>query len=484
MIAGHKSLFGYFSIGWGHRRLAPAPDDEEGNVIAGEMRKIGVEPEKLGRLLELDSRLFRKFTGECIEDRFSPFDAPSREVPSRAIGVTHEKNTVCFINDTALRAQRQAPREAPEELEHARCQGLLGRSICHDAWSTDSIRLSRIGDFGKKFHERNANRTKTRNRRPDMTDTLTIAHISDVHLAPVQGFHPRYWNAKRALGYLNWHRGRRSIHQKDVADRIAADALEHAPDHIAVTGDLANLGLPAEYDAALSWLNALGPADRVTVVPGNHDIYTQRLHGASCLERWADFMAPNAQGRAFSAAGPDPFPFVRVLGGVALIGLNSAVPTPPFVAAGRVGEDQCRRLLQILKQLAAQDLVRVVLIHHPPLPGLAPPRRALEDASALERVLDEGGAELVLHGHNHKDMLNWRQHSQGDIPVLGVASGSASRAHGDEMAARYNLIRITGRGTEARIDVRVRGLVPTGGGISDIAHHVLKPASSVRLVPN
>ena len=139
-----------------------------------------------------------------------------------------------------------------------------------------------------------------------MADAITLAHISDVHLAPITGFHPRYWNVKRGLGFLNWHRGRRFVHQREVADRIAADALARNPDHIAVTGDLANIGLPAEYDAAFSWLAALGPPERVSVVPGNHDIYTARLHGASCLGRWAPYMTSDAfgagvtQGRASS----------------------------------------------------------------------------------------------------------------------------------------------------------------------------------------
>jgi hypothetical protein len=29
---------------------------------------------------------------------------------------------------------------------------------------------------------------------------LTIAHLTDVHLGPVEGFTPRYWNLKRGLG--------------------------------------------------------------------------------------------------------------------------------------------------------------------------------------------------------------------------------------------------------------------------------------------
>ena len=312
-----------------------------------------------------------------------------------------------------------------------------------------------------------------------MIETFTIAHISDVHLSPIEGFHPRYWNLKRALGYLNWQRGRRTIHQRAIADEIAADALRQKPDHIAVTGDLANLGLPGEYDSAFLWLSELGPPDRVSVVPGNHDIYTARLHGASCLERWKAFMQSNAKGLAIAGQGSSCFPYVRVIGRVALIGVNSAIPTPPFVAAGRVGGEQLERLGQVLITCASQGLTRLVLIHHPPLPGLAPPRRALEDAVGFERIIEAHGAELVLHGHNHRDMLNWRQWSRGHIPVVGVASGSASRPHKDEAAARYNLIHVTRQGDgRVGIEIRVRGIKRPNMPISEIAHRVLSPASS------
>jgi 3',5'-cyclic AMP phosphodiesterase CpdA len=307
-----------------------------------------------------------------------------------------------------------------------------------------------------------------------MTENFTIAHISDVHLSPIEGFHPRYWNVKRALGYLNWHRGRRWIHERPIADEIAADALRHEPDHVVVTGDLANLGLPAEYDAAFSWLAGLGPPERVSVVPGNHDIYTARMHGASCIERWRDFMESNPPGSEIVGKCAMRFPYVRIFGGIAIIGLNSAVPTPPFVAAGRVGGEQLARLARVLHACSDKGLTRLILIHHPPLPGLAPPRRALEDAAALARVLDEYGAELVLHGHNHRDMLNWRQRTRGHIPVVGVASGSASKPHKNETPARYNLIRVKGRGPRAEIEVRVRGVAGPNSPISEIAHHVLK----------
>src|SRR5262245_65523212 len=107
--------------------------------------------------------------------------------------------------------------------------------------------------------------------RRTMSDAVTIAHLTDVHLGPIDGLPPRYWNLKRGLGYLNWMRKRRHDHQRPVLDRIVADMAAQGPDHIAVTGDLANIGLPQEHIAALGWLQSLGPPERVTVIPGNHD---------------------------------------------------------------------------------------------------------------------------------------------------------------------------------------------------------------------
>ncbi len=308
-----------------------------------------------------------------------------------------------------------------------------------------------------------------------MTETTTLAHISDVHLGPIAGFHPRYWNLKRGLGYLNWHRGRVRVHLKDVADAIAADAIAQKPDHIVVTGDLANIGLPSEYEAALSWLKALGDPAQVSVVPGNHDIYTARLHGASCLERWAPYMTSDAWGARRAAAGDDRFPFVRRVGDVALVGLNSAVPTPPFVASGRLGARQLEALASTLERLGGEGVTRVVLIHHPPLPGQAPRVRGLEDADEFERVIDAHGAELVLHGHNHRDMLSWRKWSRGHVPVIGVASGSAGLAHKDEPLARYNIFRLMRDGGEAVIDMHTRGLKEPDGPIIELSRTRIEP---------
>jgi 3',5'-cyclic AMP phosphodiesterase CpdA len=305
-----------------------------------------------------------------------------------------------------------------------------------------------------------------------MTDAITLAQLSDVHLAPVRGLALRHLNVKRGLGYLNWQRWRRHVHRRDALDLVVADLKAQRPDHIAVTGDLINLGLPAEFVAARAWLEGLGTPDTVTVIPGNHDIYTH-LGSDPGVERWTEFMRADAWGAGLGGGSGMRFPFVRRVGPAVLIALNSAVPTPPFVAAGELGERQVEALAEILKRTRAEGLVRVVLIHHPPLPGQAPPRRALRDAAELERVLAREGAELILHGHNHRDDLldfEWRS---GRIPIVGIASGSAARGHKGEHLGRYNLVRIAHVDGAPHIELTTRGLDPSASRIEQIGRKLL-----------
>lgn len=314
-----------------------------------------------------------------------------------------------------------------------------------------------------------------------MPDATVLAHLSDLHLTPLAGFAPAHWNVKRTLGLINWHRGRRKVHRIEVVDQLVADLRLQAPQHVAVTGDLCNIGLPSEYEVALAWLKALGTPDQVSVVPGNHDIYT-RLRSSPGVELWRDYMAADAFGAAYctdaaSAEGGATrgFPYVRRVGRVVLVAVNSAVVTPPFVSAGEVGDRQRAALGRLLDALASSGLARVVLIHHPPLGFQAPPRRGLADAAKLETVLATHGAELVLHGHNHRDTLVWCDGVAGRIPVLGIASGSAMRGHKGEALGRYNLIRVRGGPQDGgwRIEVVGRGLASPTSGVVELDRQVL-----------
>jgi 3',5'-cyclic AMP phosphodiesterase CpdA len=314
-----------------------------------------------------------------------------------------------------------------------------------------------------------------------MSHTFVLAHLSDIHQAPLPWFGPRHWNAKRLTGFLNWHTKRRTVHKAETLDLLVHDLKQHHSDHIAVTGDLINIGLPIEYVTAERWLQALGPPDRVTVVPGNHDLYTP-LRNDPGIARWQAWMSPLHDVTGLSQSAPErggpAFPFVRRFGRMALIGLNSALPQPPFVAAGRVGEEQMSRLGTILAELGREHAVRVVLIHHPPLPGMTKPSRALADAAALQDVLVRHGAELVLHGHTHLDtVVSCPRPSGPAIPIVCVPSASLALQHGLEPLARYHLFHVEIGNEEVRIEIVARGLTRPGGPITEISRSALTAES-------
>ena len=296
-----------------------------------------------------------------------------------------------------------------------------------------------------------------------------LAHLSDPHLGPIPRPRARELTNKRGLGFINWYRGRHAIHRREVLALVERDIAERNVDHIAVTGDLVNLALTAEFAAAHEWLAQLGPPERVTVVPGNHDAYV-RAAAAHPLRYWGDYMRGDADGPLTAPGAAAHFPFVRRRGPVALVGLSTAVPTGPLMATGRLGADQLMRLADTLKALGREGVFRVVLIHHPPLSRLKQHLKRLVDAGPLRRIIAQHGAELVLHGHAHVHLLAWLDGPKGRVPVVGVPSASAAEdPHGHPAA--YNLYAIERAGTGWRCEAVTRGV--SDGALREIERRSL-----------
>jgi len=276
---------------------------------------------------------------------------------------------------------------------------------------------------------------------------FALAHLSDPHIPPLPTPQLRELLGKRVLGYLNWIRNRHTIHRRDVLDALVADMLAQRPDHIAVTGDLVNLALRAEFPPARAWLERVGPPGLVSLVPGNHDAYVAATsHFAA--DAWGDYM------RGDNATDATGFPYLRRRGPLALIGVSTAIPTAPFLATGTLGATQIAALDRMLAGLADELLFRVLLIHHP-LRSTHSHKR-LTDSAELQGVLKRHGVELVLHGHDHVHSTIWVEGPRGKIPVVGVPSAS-SIAHGHRPAAAYNLFSITREGEVWHCEQRVRG---------------------------
>jgi 3',5'-cyclic AMP phosphodiesterase CpdA len=296
--------------------------------------------------------------------------------------------------------------------------------------------------------------------------SLTLAHISDLHIGPLPPPGLRALLGKRVTGYLSWHLKRAAVHRREVLDTLAADLSAQRPDHIAVTGDLVNISLGGEFTQARDFLRKLGRGNEVTVVPGNHDAYVA-VPWAQSTGLWSDYMTGRHPGEGETERAPRDemdFPFIRRLGDVALVGVSTAIPTAPFIAAGELGAAQLGRLGEALDTLGKAGLYRVVLIHHPPFAGGAYKRKSLRDADDFAKVIAKSGAELVLHGHMHISSLGRLASPAGPVPVFGVPSASAT-AKNHKDPSRYHLYRITqDPNGDWRLAVSVRELTADGSG--------------------
>jgi 3',5'-cyclic AMP phosphodiesterase CpdA len=133
-----------------------------------------------------------------------------------------------------------------------------------------------------------------------------------------------------------------------------------------------------------------------------------------------------------------------------VIGLSTSRATAWFSAYGYVGDAQLERLGRILSDPRLHGKVRLVAIHHPPAGRRAKNAiRGLHDHEAFAKVIAAHGAEMIVHGHEHRDMT---EHI-GDVRVQGVASGTYE--HDDPArTGRYRLYEVSDgkiRSAEVRV---------------------------------
>ena len=267
---------------------------------------------------------------------------------------------------------------------------------------------------------------------------MKLAHCSDLHLLSLDGAKFLDFANKRWIGGLNLLSNRGRHYHSEIFEALVADVNASDVDHMLVTGDITNLALRDEFRFARGLFDVLklGP-EHVTVLPGNHDAYVRQgaeffaEHFAAFFESDADFHAPDV-----------PWPLVRVRGDVVMIGLSTSLQTPWFTAYGVIGDEQLERLRQLLADPRLQDKLRIVAIHHPPA---GPPARSwvrgLRDRDRLAEVLAEHGAELVLHGHEHRDLSFELPGPAGPIPVRGIQSGTYEAGRHDRRA-RYRVYEV------------------------------------------
>jgi 3',5'-cyclic AMP phosphodiesterase CpdA len=286
---------------------------------------------------------------------------------------------------------------------------------------------------------------------------MRLAHCSDLHLLSHDGARWLELANKRWIGRMNLISNRSRHYHVAAFEAMVADLNEQGVDHVLCTGDVTNLALRQEFEFARSKFDglALGPTG-VTVIPGNHDAYV-----AEGVGHFAELFGPFATtdpGWEWTAEDRDSsdldadlvdgvphWPIVRLRGGLALIGTSTSRQTPWFTAYGRVGTGQLARLGRVLSDDRLRGKARLVAIHHPPAGKRAQSRiRGLRDHAAFAEVIGAHGADLIVHGHEHRDMTEVLAGPAGPVPVRGIVSGTFFHPGliKPEKTARYRIFEI------------------------------------------
>ncbi len=207
------------------------------------------------------------------------------------------------------------------------------------------------------------------------------------------------------------------------------DALEElAVDHLLVTGDLTLSGEPTEFEKARKLLAPWAEAGKLTVLPGNHDVWS---YEAAEKYRFLRTIGPDGLGMRNAVQS---FPRAVPLGEEAvLIALDSARwGEDPWQTPGKLGSQQLKAARELVREHARHEKAVLLALHHhlviPPerVPSDAKvARMPLADADQIVRLVAELPIAAVLHGHRHVAFRVDLPGASGATPVL--CAGSASR---------------------------------------------------------
>lgn len=287
--------------------------------------------------------------------------------------------------------------------------------------------------------------------------TVRIAQLTDIHVRDWTDLRRRDFLGKRLTGWFNYRTKRHKEYSGAVLDDAVLALIDERPDLVVVTGDLSNLGLRSELVAARAVLQPIADAGiGICVIPGNHDYYV----ASSANGQFEEVFAPWQQA---DARLDGVYPFVVRRGPVSVVCFNSAIPSPPMFAVGRLGEAQMLRAhtLVAAEHAAGQQLLFAVHHHATRAPHKrVDTTRRLQDAPALRELARRYGAALIIHGHNHHLHLRRIGDAKGPM-VCGISSGTVRQSHKSE---RHGMFAVHEFDATGLCGIRIRAWGPAGFG--------------------
>lgn len=254
---------------------------------------------------------------------------------------------------------------------------------------------------------------------------MQIAHLSDVHLIAARSRRRSYGLRSRAVGM-----GRTAdpaLRGKRLAAALRA-AKETGAEHLVVSGDLTELGDEAEYELFAEVLSDAGiAAERVTLIPGNHDMYTAQNGWQRALE------GPLAPWAAASArAGTEVHVVDR--GDAAFVPLDVTIHQSVLWSGGELRAETAARIDRLARDPSLAGKPVVLVIHHPPFP---------KHDNAAYRFVDslKGGALVyeLLGRHRNLHLLHGHFHRVLDRERMFGAPGVADDLEGEPRVRLYDV---------------------------------------------
>lgn len=279
-----------------------------------------------------------------------------------------------------------------------------------------------------------------------------IAHLSDLHLLE-EDCRSRTGLARYRLAFLSTGVRLDVALRRQRALRALRRARQLGVDHVLITGDLTEDGTPDQYESLAEVLDESGlPPEQVTLVPGNHDAYSDPA-------AWRQALAgPLAAYRETSAEGA-----VTVCGDAVIRPVSTVMDAQHFTrAAGVVRAGALDGIRALAADGVSASRTLIVAQHHAPLGATNPVWNYFDGtmgATAMRDLLAELPALHVVHGHvHHKSTvaLFGRAHAQ-------VFSVESSRDHDGSLRV------YRAEGGWLRVESEVSSDMPLQGGSAPLA---------------
>lgn len=242
---------------------------------------------------------------------------------------------------------------------------------------------------------------------------MKIAHLSDLHIC------------------LKYKRNNLAA-IKRLVKKIANSDI----DHLVISGDISDNSKEEDFLWFRNVLkeNGLLDSERSSVVIGNHDIFGGVQTASDIIEfpskcTSVDFREKVKQfvgyfeelfKNVYSPSDKSVFPFVKNLGNIVLVGINSVDKYSkirnPFASNGYVTKEQISNIQKIFDLDFVANKIKIVAIHHHFYKNNISSKSSehaiwsrlenftmkLRRKKRLIKLFQQNNVDLVLHGHSHE----------------------------------------------------------------------------------